>query len=98
MGNLFELVVNERVHLLELSVRTQQDLGDVSHGGCRPLQHAPELRVQGRVLRAAPELPDVRVHYEQHGPGSLHLSPVHTESPCSTETWLIQFRKKMNEH
>lgn len=77
-------------HLLELSVRTQQDLGDVSHGGCHPLQHAPELRVEGHVLRSMPELPDIGVHYKQRGPGSLHLSPVHTESPCSTETDLIQ--------
>lgn len=71
--------------LLELSVRTQLDLRDVGHGGRNPLQHAPELRVEDHVLRATTELPDIRVHYDQCSPGRLHLRPVHTECPCSTD-------------
>lgn len=87
-GNLFEMVSSEQTegnHLLELSVRTQLDLRDVGHGGRNPLQHAPELRVEGHVLRATTELPDIRVHYDQCSPGRLHLRPVHTECPCSTD-------------
>lgn len=45
--------------LLELSVRTHLNQGDVGHGGCHPLQNAPELRVDGHMLRATPKLPDI---------------------------------------
>lgn len=65
--------------LLQLSVRTELDLGYVCHGGRRPLQHAPELEVKGDVEMASPALWCLRVQNDQHIPGSLHLCPVYTD-------------------
>lgn len=70
-------------HLLKLSVRTQENLGDVCHGGRHPLQHAPDLRVKSCLWGAS--LPGVGVNHEQRSPQSLQLSPVPAQSPWSRD-------------
>lgn len=72
-------------HLLQSVVSTQLNLRDVGYGGSHPLQHAPELGVECKLLRPTPRLLDIEVHNEQSGPGSLLQSPVNTQCPCRTE-------------
>lgn len=79
-------MTGDETHLLQLSLGAQLDVRDVGHGGGHPLQHGPELGVEGGVLRAAPALPDVGVGDDEGGPGGLRRqSPVHAERPCSTD-------------
>lgn len=68
-------------HLLEVSVGAQLDVRDVGHGSRRPLQQAPELRVQGHVMGAS-QVSDVRVQQDQWRP----LGPVGSHGSCCTRT------------
>lgn len=56
-------------HLLEVSVGDQLDVRGVSHGGRRPLEQTPELRVEGGLVGAT-QVSDLRVEQDQGGPGS----------------------------
>ena len=77
------LSTDSPTHLLDLSLRAQLHLGQLGHGGCSPLEHAPHLGVQDHgPLGLMSRFHDLRVHQHQQGLGGRRLRPVHAHCPC----------------